>query len=276
MLCCACIRWCLKACCHVPAHAAPAEELQAVLQFGLSASGDGGGGGDGDVSSLRGLLADPAPTVFGAQVRGLAVCGGRDGSVRSKQAFHTSVLHPSAGWQALLFPPTATACPAGFHQSCRRRCRRCSRRRRFRSGLSAARHLFTCLSASHVWLLMRLKRRRTCSSSSCKILRVSCRCSTIQLCVVLIRSDGSQHALVNNMRSAVRHTVCVNADAGTMYKCSGCHVPRRVCRLCCQTLSAATQPPMLLHCHPTDSGAFLPALRVVHSAFVSAGLLEDA
>jgi len=33
---------------------------------------------------------------------------------------------------------------------------------------------------------------------------------------------------------------------------------------------------MLLHCHPTDSGVFLPALRVVHSAFVSAGLLEDA
>ncbi len=118
MLCCACISWCLKACCHVPAHAAPAEELQAVLQFGLSASaagGGGGGGGDGDVSSLRGLLADPAPTVFGAQVRGLAVCCDRGGSVRWKQAFHTSVLHPSAGWQALLFRPTATACPAGTH-----------------------------------------------------------------------------------------------------------------------------------------------------------------
>lgn len=46
--------------------------------------------------------------------------------------------------------------------------------------------------------------------------------------------------------------------------------------LSCNKSSTPAHAAALAHCHPTGAGAFLPALRAVHSGFVSAGLLEDA
>lgn len=101
--------------CHVPGHAAPAEELQAVLdlQLSLGTASRAGSGEAGDLANQRSLLSNPATSVFGAQVRASAVCAG--GCSESKHSARRCCAQLLAGKRYCCRPLRLRATPRGTH-----------------------------------------------------------------------------------------------------------------------------------------------------------------